>query len=389
MSMRISWMALVGLLPLLAVGILALGSYMAAVPFEHVVSVGYCLAFGGALLLVYSLLQLRQRGWKAVVPYLLLVVGLAQGAAAFWVIREPRDAAAELVAANPERMGELLAAYVDTFGEGDHAVALAEQLGDEAPYPQIFALHLAHPAFSANTGVPDRCVTRLSREGPDVVLSFIEGAVQAFGTLDGQLGPMAAALDIHADELEMASLAEHMPDLYALAPPTGPFTRLSAALTQAAAAEAERLEPTLKEGDLAFAALARAARDDGDPRVRFDERGAPAGLHRMDHLFHRWYLTPSDAATKVVRVRYRELRAGEIVTTNIGPKPVDIVRSEFSVQVEVAGETRYDHTFRGDSPLDAWKLLPEGAPLRAGYRDIAVQALTRDLSTQFRDVIVD
>ena len=389
MSLRFSWMALVGLLPLLAVGMLALGTYMAAVPFEHVVSVGYCLAFGAALLLVYSLQQLSQRSWKAVVPYLLLVIGLAQGAAALWIIREPRAASAELVGAHPERMGELLAGYVHTFGDGARARELAERLGNEAPYPQIFAFHLAHPGFSADAGVPDLCVTRLSREGPDVVLTCLEGAVQAFGSIDGQLGPMAAALDMNADQLDIPTLAAQMPDLYELASPTGPFTQLSAALTQAAAAEAERLDPTLKEGDLAFAQLAVAAAADGDPRVHLDERGAPAGLHRMDHLLPRWYLAPSDAANKVVRVRYRELRAGEIVETNRGPKPVDIVRAEFSVQVEIAGEVRYDHTFRGESPLDAWKILPADTPLRSGYRDTAVDALSRDLSAHFRDVIVD
>jgi len=383
------WMPLVGLLPLLAVGMLALGAAMAAVPFEHVVSVGYCLAFGGTLLLVYSLMQLNRLGWKAVVPYLLLALGLAQGGGAFWIIREPQAAAAQLVSANPERMGELLAEYVHHFGEDQRAAALAGRLGDDAPYPQIFAFHLQHPAFSTEQGIPDRCVTRLSRETPDVVLSFLEGAVQSFGTLDGQLGPMAAALDIHADELQDAALAEHMADLYVLAPPTGPFTRLSAALTQAAASEAERLDPTLAEGDLAFARLALVARDDGDPRVRFDERGAPAGLHRMDHLFPRWYLTPGDEGSKVVRVRYRELRSGEIVETNRGPKPVDIVRAEFSVQVEAGGAVQYDHTFRGESPIDAWKLIPDDIPLRAGYRDTAVDALSRDLATHFRDVTID
>ena len=387
--MRVSWIGLIGLVPLLAVGMLLLGTSMGTVPFEHVQNVGWSLGFGCALLLIAAVFGFRQGGAKVILPYLMIALSALQGAGAAWVVPTPDRAAAHLVTLEPDRMGELLAGYVTAFGDSMQARQLADHLADHAPYPQIFAFHMLHPDFSHNAGVVDRFVTRMSAEEPTVILEQLEGAVGAFGNEDRQLGPLAAVLDIHADELDHGVLDANAEHLYELAPPDSPFQQLSRVLIDVTAERADRLYLSLQQGDRAFADLARASAQDGDASVRLDESGAPAGLHVMDHLFPRWYLRLDDEASRQVRVHYRELRAGEIVRTDRGVKPVDIVKAEFSVRVTVAGEVTYEHTFRGESPIDSWKLVPDSVALRQGYRDVAVDALSRELATHFADVRVE
>lgn len=386
--MKLGWIGLLGLVPLMAVGMLLLGARMGAVPFGHVASVGWSLGFGAFLMGMAASLRFRERGPKQVLPYLMLVLCLAEGLTGTWVLMGPQDAAALLVRANHLRMGELLGGYLETFGADARSGELAQEMVAEAPYPQIFAFHLEHLEFSYNTGVVDGCVTRLSREDPATVLRHLDGALQAFGNEDGRLGPLAAALDMRADQLAGETLVRHLEDLTLIARPGGPFDRLSSALLDASAQRIEAEYSRMPDGDRALADLVLVARDDGSPFVRLDPRGAPAGQHVMDHLFPRLYLQLDDGADKVVKLRYRELRAGEIVKTNQGHKPVDVVRAEMDVTISVAGEIRYEHTFRGESPIDSWTLVPDGTSLRDGYRAVAVDALNRDITTQFTDVVV-
>lgn len=377
-----------GLVPLMAVGMLLLGARIGAVPFGHVVSVGWALAFGAVLLSLAATALLREKGPRQVVAYLFLALCLAEGLTGVWVFLGPEDAASALVRANHLRMGELLGGYIDEFGDDARAGELAREMVEEAPYSQIFAFHLDHREFSAATGLPDSCVVRLSREEPAVILQNIEGALQAFGNPDGQLTPLAAALDMRADQLDALDLEPHLEDLTGIARPGGPFARLSGVLLEVSAGRVEAGYSSMLDGDRALADLVLAARDDGQPFVHLDARGAPAALHVMDHLFPRLYLQLEQNADKIVQLRYRELRAGEIIKTNQGHKSVDVVRAELDVRVIVGGEPRYQHTFRGESPIDAWTLLEEGTSLRDGYRSVAVDALNRDIGTQFTSVSV-
>ncbi len=381
-------MGLLGLVPLMAVGMLLLGARIGAVPFGHVVSVAWSLAFGAVLLSLAATARLRERGPRQVVAYLFLALCLAEGLTGIWVFLGPEDAASVLVRANHLRMGELLGGYLDEFGDDARAGELAQEMVEEAPYPQIFSFHMEHREFSAATGVPDSCVARMSREEPAVILRHLDGALQAFGNPDGQLAPLAATLDMHSDQLVASDLEPHLEDLTEIARPGGPFARLSSVLLEVSASRIEAEYSAMLDGDRALADLVLAARDDGLPFVHLDARGAPAALHVMDHLFPRLYLQLDDTADKTVQLRYREHRAGEIVKTNQGHKPVDVVRAELDIRVIVAGESRYQHTFRGESPIDAWTMLEEGTSLRDGYRAVAVDALNRDLATQFTDVAV-
>ena len=386
--MKLGWIGLVGLVPLMAVGMLLLGARMGAVPFGQVVSVGWSLGFGAFLMGMAASLRFREGGAKQVLPYLMIVLCLAEGLTGTWVLLGPEDAAATLVRANHLRMGELRGGYIETFGDDARSGELAEEMVAEAPYPQIFAFHHENVAFSSNTGVVDGTVTRLSREEPAVVLKHLDGALRAFGNEDGQLGPLAAPLDMNADQLDGPVLMDHLEDLTIIARPGGPFERLSAALLEASSQRLVERFKEMPDGDRALADLVHAALEDGAPFVRIDSRGAPAGLHVMDHIPARLYLQVDDGADKVVKLRYRELRAGEIVKTNEGHKPVDVVKAGLDVTISVAGETRYEHTFRGESPIDSWTILPPGMPLRDGYRNVAVDALNRDIATQFTDVAV-
>jgi len=385
---KLGWIGLLGLVPLMAVGMLLLGARMGAVPFGHVLSVGWALAFGAVLMSFAASLRLREKGAKQVVGYLLVLLAVAQSLTSIWVFLGPEAAACVLVRSNHLRMGELLGGYLEEFGPDAKSGELASEMVQEAPYAQIFAFHLENVEFSVNTNVVDGCVTRLSHEEPAVVLRNLDGALQSFGNADGQLAPMAAALDMRADQLDQEALVPHLENLTEIARPGGPFTRLSAVLLDASAHRLEVDYSSLLDGDRALADLVLAARDDGQPYVRLDSRGAPAGLRIMDPLFPRLYLQLDDGADKIVQLHYRELRAGEIVKTNQGHKSVDVVSAELDVRVTVAGEKKYEHTFRGESPIDSWTMLPEGASLRDGYRTVAVDALNRDIGTQFTDVVV-
>jgi hypothetical protein len=387
---KVSWIWLIGLVPLLALGMLLLGASMGTVPFNNVLTVGWTLAFGSGLLLISAAIRIRENGLKDWAIYPLVLLGLAQGGLGLWTVRTPAAPAALLVTANPEQMGALASGYVDIFPHAPQIPALTEALVADAPYSQIFTFHLSHGSLSIAQGVPDACVTRLSSESPAMILDLLDDALDAFGDIDGQLAPLAAVLDMNAADIEPAALVAHVVPLYGLAPPDGPFLNLADAIIDAVAAHAEA-STGLADGDRALAALIVAAREDRAPRVHLDVRGAPAGQHALDHLFPRWYLRagPDVDSDKVVRARYRELRAGEIVQTSDGYRPVDIVDAELEIRVTHGEEVLYERAFTGASPIDSWKVADPSLTLRQAYRRIAVEALTNDIAPQFSDLVIE
>ncbi len=388
--MRVSWIWLIGLVPLLALAMLLLGASMGTVPFNNVLSVGWTLCFGAGLLLISAAMRIKEEGLKSWAIYPLAALGLTQGALGLWTVRTPEAPAAMLVTSTPEQMGVLMAGYVHVFPAATQLPGLAETLVADAPYDQIFTFHLSHGNLSIALGVPDGCVTRMASESADVVLDHLDATLGAFGDIEGQVAPLAAVLDMNAAAIEPAALVRHVEALYGLAPPGGAFPNLSNAILDAVAADvATRTD--LKDGDAAIAALIVAAGEDRQPFVHLDVRGAPAGQHALDHLFPRWYLRagPDVQSDKVVRARYRELRAGEIVQTSDGYKPVDIVDAELEIRVTHGEEVVYERAFTGTSPLDSWKVADPSLTLRQSYRRVAVEALTRDIGSQFSDLVIE
>ncbi len=382
---RIWWL---GFVPLVAVSMLLVGARIGAVPFNHIPGVGWTLLFGCLLLLLGCVGQLGDRRWWALA--LLAPMALAEGAGAWWAITTPERVGATLVGLGGPRMGELLIGHVDVYGGGEAIEPLAERLTAEAPLPQVFAFHRAHPGESVRLGLPDACVARLSGEGPDAILAHLSEAHETFGSADGLLAPLVAALDMRAGELDRGALALNLAVLYELAPPDGPFSRLAGALIRVAAEEAEAAHGDALHGDRGFGELVLAAAEAGSPTVSLDMRGAPAAQGLLDGLLRRHYLVamPATGGPRVIHVRYRELRAGEIVQTDRGPRPVDLVSAELRIRFELEGEVIYDRSFRGESPPDTWRGQPLDESLRSAYRQAAVDALNRELADHFADLRV-
>jgi hypothetical protein len=377
---RIWWL---GFVPAVAVTMLLVGARIGAVPFNHIPGVGWTLLFGALLLLLGCVGQLADRRWWALA--LLAPLALAEGAGAWWLVTGPERVGAALVGLGGDRMGELLIGYVDIYGVGPEVDPLAERLADEVPLPQVLAFHSAHPRESGRLGIPDACVARLSREGPASILEHLTAAHDTFGNPDGLLAPLAAALDMKSEELDHGALALNMGVLYDIAPPNGPFPRLAGQLCRVAASEAEAAHGDALHGDRGFGELVLAAAEAGSPTASLDSRGAPAVQGLFDDMLRRHYLVtlPGTGGPRVIHLRYRELRAGEIVQTGDGPRPVDIVSAELRIRFELAGEVIYDRSFRGDSPLDTWRSQPPDESLRGAYRQAAVDALNQQLTGHF------
>ncbi len=378
--------ALLGLLPLMAVVMLLLGVSQGAVPFGHVSAVGWTLALGGALLLVGGVSTLFKGGAKSVFPYLMLVAAVIEGGYALWILPNPAGASAALVRMNPARMGELLDSYLEHYGVNGEVDGLYDQLVETAPYPQIVALHLLRPEDSWARQVPSRTIDRLSDETPGIILDQLDGAYQAFGHADGLLDPLAIVLEDHAKTLDRGQLDQVMPLMVDLAPPGGGYYGLEVLLSEIAAEEMAAQYDDLPAGDRAIADLVLAGRDQGNHILFLDARGTPEGLSALDRKLGQAYLLaePKGAGGgKILRLRYRELRAGEIVTTTDGARPIDLVVAELTVRIELDGQIIYDQSFRGESPKDAWQNAPEGVSLREAYRLAAVTALNEELDQDF------
>lgn len=376
---------LLGLIPLVGLGMLVFGISQGIVPFTHLRIVGMGLVTGALLLGSGIAANLRRESLRSVVFWLVMTLMLLQAAGGIWFFACPSGAGAAAVRANPARMGELLVGYVDHFGAAEPVDGLVTDLVETAPFPQIVAFHLAHPGVSEASEVPDRFVTRLSHEHHAVILAQLDGAFAAFGNDDGQLAPLAAVLDQHSRDLDHAALAVNMPLLFDLAPPGSPYSRLGTQLGIVAAEDVEVEYDALRAGDRVLADLVIHARDHGNHTVLLDARGAPAGLTVLDENLRRLYLETLDGGGggKVIRLRYRELRDGDIVDTAGGARHVDIVTTELMIRVELDGEVPYQRTFRGKSPPDAWTSRPDDVSLREHYRLAAVQQLNTELAEDF------
>ncbi len=377
------WM--LGLIPLVGLGMLAVGVSQGTVPFTHLRIVGIGLVTGALLLGTGIAANLRRDSLRSVVFWAVVALAVAEGAGGAWFLADPAGAGATLVRANRERMGELLVGYVGQFGEDEHVDGLVARLLEEAPFPQIIAYHQSDPAASTARGVPDAFVTRLSHEHTSVILEQLDGAFAAFGNQDGQLAPLAAVLDQHARDLDHAAMAVRLPLLYDLAPPGSPYGRLGTQIGAVAAEEVEVEYDALLAGDRALADLVIHARDHGNHVVLLDARGAPGGLEVLDEDLRHGYLRPEPGGGggKVIRLRYRELRRGEIVETAAGPRPVDLVTAELMIRVELDGVVRYERTFEGASPEDAWKTRGGETSLREHYRQAAVAQINTALAEDF------
>ncbi len=382
---RIWWL---GFVPLMAVAMLVVGARIGAVPFNHIPGVGYTLAGGSLLLLLASVIQLGERRWWALA--LVAPLMLAQVAGAWWTLSAPEQVGASLVRCNRAQMGELLTAFVDVYGAGEETEALVIQLVETAPYEQIFLFHDNHPGDSVRMGLPDAVVTRLAGEGTGAILEQLGPAAEAFGLAEGMLAPLAAILDMRASELDHDLLAANLGTLYDIAPPGGSFSRLAGQLIAVAAEQAEAAHGDARHGDRGFGELVLAAAAAGSPTVTMDLRGAPAAQDLFGDMLRQHYLVANEGTggPRVVHVRYRELRVGEIVQTDKGPRPVDLVSAELRIRIELEGEVIYDHTFRGDSPLDTWRSVSLDGPLRSAYRQAAVDALNQDLTEHFEHLRV-
>ncbi len=386
--MRLGKIWWLGFVPLMAVAMLLVGARIGAVPFNHIPGVGYTLGGGALLLLLACVVQADARRWWAL--GLLAPLAVAQGAGAWWAIGSPEAVGCALVRSHPARMGELLIGFVDIYGPDEGVLALADSFVEQAPHEQIYAFHSAHPGTSVSMGIPDATVSRLSGEGPATILAQLTPAAETFGTADGLLAPLAAVLDMRSTELDHGALALALPTLYEIAPPGGSFSRLAGKLLTVAAEEAEAAHVDARHGDRGFGELVLSAAAAGSPKVSMDIVGAPASQGLFDDMLRRHYLMGDEATggPRVVHVRYRELRAGDIVQTDGGPRPVDLVSAELRIRLELDGEVIYDRTFRGDSPPDTWRSVSLDGSLRSAYRQAAVDALNTDLAEHFEHLRV-
>lgn len=377
---------LLGLVPSLALVMLLLGVSQGAVPFGHVHTVGWTLALGGALLLAGGVFTIFKDGVKTIFPFLLLVAVVVEGGMAIWILPDPAGASASLVQMNPSRMGELLDDYLEHFGDTRHTDELWDTLVETAPYPQIVSLHLLRPEDSWSRQVPSRTIARLSAEAPDVILAQLDGVYQAFGNTDGLLDPLVIDLEANAGTLDRGQLDRVLPMMLELAPPGGGFYGLEVLLCEVAADELEARYDELPPGDRAIADLVLAGREQGNHILFVDARGTPEGLSVLDGKLGQAYLRaePKGAGGgKILRLRYRELRAGEIVTTTDGPRPVDLVVAELTIRIELDGAIIYNRNFRGESPKDAWQNANDDISLRESYRLAAVKALNEQINEDF------
>lgn len=386
--MRLGKIWWLGFVPLMAVAMLLVGARIGAVPFNHIPGVGYTLGGGALLLLLACVVQVDARRWWAL--GILAPLALAQAAGAWWAVGSSEQVGCALIRSNPERMGELMTGYVDVFGPGEEVSALAMDLVERSPYTQIYAFHSAHPGASLEMGIPDATVTRLAGEGPETILAQLGPASETFGFADGLLAPLAAVLDMRATELDHGALALALPTLYEIAPPGCGFSRLAGELQAVAAEEAEAAHVDALHGDRGFGELVLSAAGAGNPVISMDVRGAPAAQGLFDDMLRRHYLVGDEATggPRVVHVRHREVRAGEIVQTDRGPRPVDLVSAELRIRFELDGEVLYDRTFRGDSPPDTWKTVPLDGSLRSAYRKAAIDVLNEGLAEHFEHLRV-
>ncbi len=390
--MRPWTLALLGLVPLVGVAMVGIGVAGGAVPFAHLTKVGLSLAFGAVLLLYCAVSMRGARGGRRAAAWLVASLALAEGAGAAVVLASPERVGAALVRSNAERMGDLLVGHLDAFGAGPDTAALVDGLLEEAPYQQIYALHLAHRDVSLAHEVPDRTVVRLAGDGPVAALRALDGAYRTFGNDGGLLAPVVASLDGRSLDLPEPLLADNLALLAELAPPAAGFSRLELRLAEVAAEQVEEQWDALLPGDRAIGQMVLDGREAGNHVVMLDARGAPAGLAVLTEAFHARYLRLEERGAgggKIVRLRYRELRTGDIVETDRGPRPTDMVSAELMIRMQSGGEVIFDRSYRGTSPRDAWREASGDVSLRESYRLAAVSALNEELAADFAAVRVE